>query len=67
MADALLLMRHYLGEYQRPVGCVGVSEEIIRAQALLEWLGRKQLRTVAPGYIMQYGPSSIRFCFAPKC
>jgi len=60
MAGALRVVEHYAGEYRRLVGHVGIPEDIQRAQALLDWIRRKGLRTVTARYVMQYGPYAIR-------
>ena len=57
---AIELMRFYLGEYQRVIGTLAVSPEIQQAQALLEWVQRKQLPTVTARRVMQFGPNAIR-------
>jgi len=66
MRDALVITEHHLGEYQRLVGIIGVSEEIARAQLLLEWIHKKALAWVTPRQVMQYGPGSIRSADAAR-
>lgn len=60
MAGALELTQHYLGEYQRLIGAADVPERIRHAQMLLEWVRKKNLMTLTPRQVMQYGPSGIR-------
>jgi hypothetical protein len=57
---ALALAEWYLSEYQRLVGHAGVSEDIRRAQLLLDWIKRGGLRTVTARQVMRLGPGSIR-------
>lgn len=66
MANALRLVAHYVGEYQRLIGAACLPVEIAAAQKLLEWIRAKRLRTVTARQIMRLGPNSIRHADAAK-
>jgi hypothetical protein len=57
---ALKLVEFYLGEYVRLIGSASVSDEIRRAQSLLDWIDRKGHVRIAPREIMRLGPNCIR-------
>ena len=60
MRNALTLAEHYLCEYERLVGCSGVSDEITRGQKLLEWIARKKMWQFTARDVMNKGPNCIR-------
>lgn len=66
MTGALMLMQHYLGEYQRLIGAADVPENIRQAKILLDWIRAKKLSQVTARKVMQYGPGSIRHGDAAK-
>jgi hypothetical protein len=56
MLGAIQLMQHYMGEYMRLIGSVGVPDAIQNAQALLDWLRREHRSSVTTRDVMRYGP-----------
>jgi hypothetical protein len=60
MRNALVLTRHYLGEFVRLVGAANISEEMDQAEKLRQWLIRRGRDRVKVRDIVQRGPNWIR-------
>ena len=67
MRNALALTQHHIGEYGRLIGSACVPENIVRAQALLDWVRSKHLCEVTVRQVTQFGPGrAIRHAAAAK-
>ncbi len=67
MGNALQLVQHFMGEYERLVGAADLPENIRRAEALLTWIRAKRVRSLTVRQVTQFGPGrAIRHAQAAK-